>query len=211
MVWYASDTKKGRETSMSSRKLFDLNCQAMPDARRLTPESNSLTARQLVARVAIDKVVDERPTFSQLYIASSPYRRELFGYYPAIIGLGRFVLESHVSSSAAPDCSDERCGVVLYDRGFVKVNGFMAREEFAEPDIAYEWVAATLDRIASRTEGNNPLIDQQALEYLADMHVNGHYFMEEHNRIEAGYALEGNALLAEVPAEPVSYKNSMRR
>lgn len=196
---------------MPSRKLFDLNRQAMPDARRLTSESHGLTARQLVARAAIDKVVDERPTFSQLYIASSPYRRELFGYYPAIMGLGRFVLESHVSSSAVPDCSDKRCGAVLYDRGFVTVNGFTAREEFAEPDIAYEWIAKTLDRVAGRTGGNNPLIGQQAAEYLADMHANGHGFIEEHNQTEVSYSLEGNALLAEFTAEPVSYKNSMRR
>ena len=81
---------------MSRAKFFDLNNQAMPESRKLQQEGDTLTARQLVGRAAIDKLIDDYPTFSRLYIASSPYRRELFGFYPATVSIGRFVLESHV-------------------------------------------------------------------------------------------------------------------
>lgn len=196
---------------MSRAKFFDLNHETMPEGRKLYQEGTSLTARQLVARTAIDGIIDDGPIFSQLYIASSPYCRELLGLYPATVVMGRFVLESHVSLLTIPECSDKQCGAVLYDRGFVSVSGMSQRTELSGPDVAYEWIESTLGRIHERTQDNNPLVGQRAHEYLMEMYANGHHFMEEHNRIEVDYALGGNAHLAEVHPEPVSYKNSMRR
>lgn len=196
---------------MSRTKFFDLNHQAMPESRRLAPEGDILTARQLVARAAIDKVIDDRPTFSHLYVANSPYRRELLGFYPAVMGIGRFVLESHISLLTSPECTDKKCGAVLYDRGFVSISGMFERDECKEPDAALEWIESTLGRINERTAYHNPLVDKQAEQYLREMHENGHQFMEEHNQVEISFALEGNAHLSEFLAEPVSYRDSMRR
>jgi hypothetical protein len=178
--------------NMSRTKFFDLNHQAMPESRRITPVGDSLTARQLVARAAIDKAMDDRPTFSHLYVANSPYRRELFGFYPAAMGIGRFVLESHVSLLTAPECTDAQCGAVLYDRGFVSVSGMHQRDELKEQDTAYEWIEKTLDRISERTGDHNPLVGRQAGQYLVEMHENGHQFMEEHNQLEVNFALDSS-------------------
>lgn len=184
---------------MSRTKFFDLNHQAMPESRKVAPDGDILTARQLVARAAIDKAIDQLPTFSQLYIAGSPYRRELMGFYPATTGLGRFALESHVSLLTAPECTDAQCGAVLYDRGFISISGMQQREGFMESDAIFEWIKVSLDLIAERTSAHNPLLNEggQASQYVAEMYKNGHRFMEEHNQLEVNFVLEGNAYLGE--------------
>lgn len=195
---------------MSGAAFFDLNHQAMPESRKLNLEGDSLTARQLVGRAAIDRLLDDYPTFSRLYIASSPYRRELFGFYPATVSMGRFVLESHVSSPTSPECSGEQCGAVLYDRGFISLNGLQGRDELKDTNAAFQWLESALGRIDDRTPGHNPLLNGQACEYLREMYDNGHHFMEMHNQREVDYSFEGSGILAKIPTERMPYRISVR-
>jgi hypothetical protein len=172
---------------------FDLNREALVGAREITKDGMPMSARQLVARTAIAEALDKRPTFSELYVAASPYLRELLGFYPAASGLGRFVLESHTAPASHPACDETQCGFILYDRGFVKAQGMTEHQAMASTDDAYEWIVASLNRIDGRTPGRNPLMGAHAREYLAEMYDNGHQLVERHNQIEVDFALSGNA------------------
>ncbi len=191
MVCYAFDTNEGKMviTSGVEGKYFDINQQNMSNARRITPDSASITVQQLLARTEIADIAEDLSPFAQLYIAGSPYKRELLAFYPSA-ALGRFVLESHITMPMNVECDETTCGAVVYDRGFLVATGLVEREEFSQADTAYDWTAMTLRQFAGRVADQNPLVGEQAALYLGEMHEQGHELLETHNRQEMNFALQ---------------------
>ncbi len=173
---------------VSSSRHFDINRHNMPETRTIGGENAAITVQQFLARNKIEDLAEESLPFAQLYLAGSPYRRDMLGYYPSN-ALGRFIIETHIATPRIDACSEAYCGAVVYDRGFLRASGLVEREEFADPDKAYEWVAGTLRQFAGRIAEQNPLIGEGAATYLAEMQEQGHEFVELHNQAEMNFAL----------------------